>query len=371
MDNLLELTINDLSRNGPGVARDNEGRVVFVPFTAPGDRVRVKVLEVKKRYVEAQLVELLEPSPQRIAPKCSVFAMCGGCEWQHIPYELQWSTKSRGLKHALERVNVDIAGCEWLDFPAKQIWNYRNRIQLRGLGAQIGFHRRGERKLAEIETCAITRKEIQERFHMVREKGKSLEAPYKVELEVFPDGTVTEAWNRGHATQGFRQVHDEQNETLQQWVGKILQGNCLLLDLYGGMGNLSLPLQNQFTKIFCVDATKHQPERNPAANFEFVRSLTHAWLRKNLRPLHEQYAGNISLIFDPPRMGFGDDFSTIMQCMREAPVKEIVLIGCDPDSWARNVRGMGDLGYKLTAVGALDFFPQTHHVEALAYFQSQ
>jgi 23S rRNA (uracil1939-C5)-methyltransferase len=70
-------------------------------------------------------------------------------------------------------------------------------------------------------------------------------------------------------------------------------------------------------------------------------------------------------------MGFGDDFSTIMQCMREAPVKEIVLIGCDPDSWARNVRGMGDLGYKLTAVGALDFFPQTHHVEALAYFQSQ
>src|SRR5580704_6655799 len=98
---ILELEITDLARAGAGVARDPSGRVVFVPLTAPGDRVRAQVVDADKRYAQAILLEVLKPSPLRAQAPCTVFGRCGGCQWQHISYELQWKTKRGGVLHAL------------------------------------------------------------------------------------------------------------------------------------------------------------------------------------------------------------------------------------------------------------------------------
>src|SRR4051812_46602980 len=95
------LRITDLSRGGAGVSRDPSGRVVFVPYSAPGDLVRVRIVEAEKRYAQGEILEILEPSVERQVPPCPVFGKCGGCQWQHLPYSLQWSTKSKGLLHAL------------------------------------------------------------------------------------------------------------------------------------------------------------------------------------------------------------------------------------------------------------------------------
>ena len=81
--------------------------MVFVPFTAPGDTVRVRLLEESKRYAQGELIEVIERSPIRIKSPCPVFGRCGGCQWHHIPYEVQWETKAGGVFHALERVQVD------------------------------------------------------------------------------------------------------------------------------------------------------------------------------------------------------------------------------------------------------------------------
>ena len=90
----IELEIQDLSRGGAGVARDASGRVIFVPFTAPGDRVRVRVAQAKKQnYANAELLEVVRPAELRQQPVCPVFGQCGGCQWQHLPYSLQWKTK--------------------------------------------------------------------------------------------------------------------------------------------------------------------------------------------------------------------------------------------------------------------------------------
>src|SRR5215210_4196095 len=116
----ITLDITDLSRGGAGIGRDSDGRAVFVPLTAPGDRVRARITEEKKRFAHAELLEVLTPSPERQAPRCAVFGRCGGCQWQHLPYELQWRTKVNGVRHALERVQVT-SPVEWEEFPAEEI----------------------------------------------------------------------------------------------------------------------------------------------------------------------------------------------------------------------------------------------------------
>ena len=134
--------VTDLASGGSGIARDETGRVLFIPLSAPGDLLKVRVTEAQRRYAEAEIVEIIEPSPERVKPPCPVFGRCGGCSWQHIPYALQWKTKARGLEHTLGRRQIALPG-PLEEFPAERIWEYRNRVQLRGQGTELGFLQRG------------------------------------------------------------------------------------------------------------------------------------------------------------------------------------------------------------------------------------
>lgn len=364
MEIILEIT--DLSRSGAGVGRDASGRVIFVPFTAPGDQVKVEIGAEEKNYAEATLLEVLRPSPNRATPPCPVFGKCGGCEWQHLPYELQWATKKKGLEHSLTRVGVDFKNTTWEEFPADQIWEYRNRVQMRGFQDVMGFYARKSKTLVNVEKCYIARPEINALIPETKAAGQSRPREYKVELEVFPGGRTTTAWNAGHSAQGFRQVHDLQNEKLQGWIHAHLSQGETLLDLYGGSGNLSLQLTPRFEQIYCVDVSSPAP--NPPgtpANFQFQRSAVLPWLRQNEAQLRK--AGKeIHLIVDPPREGFGTDLGAIVEIIQRLPTTRILSVGCDADSWARSLHRFLKHGWKMERLGALDFFPQTHHIEALA-----
>ncbi len=372
---IIEGTVEDLSRGGSGVLRSN-GRVVFVPFTAPGDQLRVRILSLQKRWAEGEVVEILSPSSNRIAPRCPLFGLCGGCQWQHLPYSLQWQTKISGARHALERVGVSPAHSEWREYPAQQIWEYRNRIQLRGAGQEIGFYEGGSRRRVAIERCDIARPELNSVLADVRARGaeQSLKSAgeYKVEIEVMPDGQVRESWNARHAAGGFRQVHDEQNECLKAAVKDLLSGESgfdsrdALLDLYGGAGNLSLGLASDFASIDCVDTGS--PARAPVGtppNFRFHRSPVLPWIKRlKSSPISE--GGVLRVILDPPRTGFGEDAADLVDGLRRLDARVIVAVGCDADSWARDVARLVRGGWSLDRAGALDLFPQTPHVEALA-----
>ncbi|MGE3260955.1 MAG: class I SAM-dependent RNA methyltransferase [Bacteriovoracia bacterium] len=362
----ISLEITDLSRSGAGVGRDASGRVIFVPFTAPGDQVRVEIDAEEKNYAEASLLEIVRPSLQRAIPPCPVFGKCGGCEWQHLPYELQWATKKKGVEHSLARVSVDIKNIPWEEFPADRIWEYRNRIQLRGQQNEIGFYARKSKQLVPIEKCYIARPELNALIPEVREEGKSRVREYKVELETFPDGKTTKAWNAGHSAQGFRQVHDEQNNKLKAWVSSHLEGGETLLDLYGGSGNLSLEIASRFRTTLCVDVSSpiQRPEGTPD-NYFFQRSPVLPWLRREEKRLRAE-CGEIQVIVDPPREGFGTDLAAIVELLKSLGVKKILSVGCDADSWARSLHRFLKHGWELESLGALDFFPQTHHIEALA-----
>lgn len=369
---IITVEITDLARGGAGVGRF-ESQVVFVPFTAPGDRIEAEVTSVSKSYVKAEVRKILVPSSERVEPECAVFGRCGGCEWQHLPYPLQWKTKSRGVKEALRRAlkfaNQDTAFLEGVPFdelPAEKVWNYRNRIQLRGQGTQLGYYSRQSNELVSINDCPIARKELNRELASVRMEGENLNQPYKVELEVLENGEIKKSWNARHAALGFRQVHDEQNQKLREWVGRAIQNQgATILDLYGGSGNLAtaaLEFAVSPSEIYCVD-TGGKVENHPKIRFHQLPVAR--WIQsQNLRaPLRRH---SLTVIVDPPREGLGQDLETIAETVEKWGASEWIAVGCDADSWAKDITQMIQRGWKLERMGALDFFPQTSHVEALA-----
>lgn len=362
----ITLHITGLSRSGPGLGRDASGRVIFVPFTAPGDHVRVEIVAEEKRYAEGRLLELLSSSPRRTEPPCPVFGICGGCQWQHLPYELQWATKKEGVLHSLSRVNVETKGIKWEEFPAERIFEYRNRVQLRGFGNDLGFYARGTNRIVPIEKCYIARPELNEKLPAAREEGKARPREYKLELEVFPDGQVTESWNQGHSARGFRQVHDDQNQKLRGWVAKNLQSGGTLLDLYGGNGNLSLGVASRFERVHTVDfGAPVAPPDGALPHHQFHRIGVLEWLKKERSNLKDS-PRPLRLVLDPPREGLGNELVPIVELLKELPTEETLLVGCEPDQWARATSRFLRHGWRLESLAALDFFPQTSHVEALA-----
>jgi tRNA/tmRNA/rRNA uracil-C5-methylase (TrmA/RlmC/RlmD family) len=359
---LVTIQIHDLARGGAGVAREASGRVIFVPYTAPGDKVRVRITQAKKNYAQAELVEILEPSPNRVKPPCPVFGRCGGCQWQHLPYATQWKTKVGGVLQALSRVQVTLPGPPE-ELPAKRIWEYRNRVQLRGFGRELGFFAAGTNERVSVDRCAIARPEINAVWEEVRAEGARLPRAYKVEVEVMPDGSVLKSWNSAHGAQGFRQVHDEQNLKLRQWVSGNLTPGGRLLDLYGGSGNLSLGLRSKMSSIDCVD-TGSPRDSGGIPGYSFHQAAVAKWIVKkasgNPCPSYQ------SAILDPPREGLGADFDVIASSLDTLGVSELIAVGCDPDAWARDVSRFLKRGWRLEKAGVLDLFPQTPHVESLA-----
>lgn len=363
-DGTLTLRITDLARSGSGVGRDESGRVVFVPLTAPGDLVRVKLTSEEKRYAEAELIELIEASPERVRPRCAVFGRCGGCQWQHLPYELQWRTKLKGVRHALDRVQVQVPE-KVEELPAERVWEYRNRIQLRGERGSLGFFARRSNDSVYIDRCEIARPELNARIGALREHAHSLSRPYKVEVEVLADGKVREMWNARTAAMGFRQVHDEQNEKLKAWVVSAITPKRVLLDLFGGSANLSVGLAARMARVECVDVSA--PADRPAdapSNVVYHRAAVMPWLVK--RSSRGRLEGALSAILDPPREGLAEHFGDIASSLEALGCDELVAVGCDPDSWARDISRFCRRGWRVDRVAVLDLFPQTAHVESLA-----
>jgi 23S rRNA (uracil1939-C5)-methyltransferase len=386
----LTLEITDLSRSGTGVGRGEDGRVVFVPFTAPGDVVKVKLTKVDKRYAQAEMIEIVRPSPHRQTPPCPVFGKCGGCQWQHIPYEMQWATKFKGVLQALARVQVELPK-RVEELPAEKIWNYRNRIQLRGFRSELGFYAAKSHERIAIDSCAIARPELNAILSETREAGLKYEVPYKVELEVLADGTTRSIWNAGHGAGGFRQVHDEQNEKLKAWVSSAVTPGRHVYDLYGGSGNLGKTVAFQSLAVDCVDVGAPQGSVvEGLPQIRFHQSAVAKWIsneaRKTATSSKLQNSQNISenssgksspdssrnlseprsAILDPPREGLGEDHEKISAALEALNVQEIVAVGCEPDAWARDVSRWIKRGWKLERVAVLDLFPQTPHVESLA-----
>lgn len=368
---IVTVTISDVSRGGAGVARPEKGRTVFVPYTMTGDVVKVRIIELKKKFANAKLVEVIGASPERITPRCQVFGQCGGCQWQHIPYSIQWKIKIAGIQQALKSSKIKISD-PIEEFPAEQIWNYRNRIQLRGHKNILGYYAPRSHDIVDINQCEIARSQINAALVKIKTEGEQFNKPYKAEVEVLENNEIRATWNDRHAAAGFRQVNDEQNQKLKRWMTNILVNQQPVFDLYGGSANLSWYLTNQGRQVHCIDLStpRERPENCPS-NLHFYQSEVLPWLKHRITDIKFKRVAEpdspYTAIIDPPRGGLGEEFDDIVERLETLNVNEIVAVGCKTDSWTRDISRFIYRGWKLQQIAAFDFFPHTIHLESTAY----
>lgn len=162
-----------------------EGKACFVPFTAPGDIARIKILKETRSYLEGELVELLHPSDRRVIPPCHVFGRCGGCNWQHLAYSDQLSAKEDIFAEILWRSGrVERDRIEPIA-PAPDPYGYRSRIQLKVRcidgEPQIGFYRSGSHFVVDIpKKCAIVHPRINRLINGLRQMVALFPEPEKI-----------------------------------------------------------------------------------------------------------------------------------------------------------------------------------------------
>jgi 23S rRNA (uracil1939-C5)-methyltransferase len=187
----IELTIDRIAYGGSGVAR-HDGLVIFVRGAIPGDRIMAQVSRRKKAYAEARIIELLDPSPDRIVAPCPYSGQCGGCQWQHVRYERQLEYKKEHVRDALARIGA-VSGVPVHDpVPSEKIFAYRNKMEFSFADQQwflpekkgddkaivLGLHVPGTfYKVIDVETCLLQEERGNEILRYVKTHAKESGLP--------------------------------------------------------------------------------------------------------------------------------------------------------------------------------------------------
>lgn len=392
MSDILEVTA--LAAGGDGVARDAGGRVTFVPRTAPGDRVRVRLVKQTKSFARGELVEIVTPSAARVAPPCEYFAAgCGGCQWQHVDRATQLAAKraivTGALRHLPGLVVEDV-----LDPCPPYGWRRRARFHVHG--GKVGLYAHGSRDLVPIAHCPQLEPELDEALRIVaaRTPPDGELALLRGHLGEIAVG-VERAWRGAASVVGrggivgviaggvhhgrplvevepglhggpwdFAQASAAGNATLVEVVRRALFGSETataaasrssapprLLELYAGAGNFTRAFVAAGWDVIASDvAAPARPVEN--ARFEVGSA----------ERIVEQVAGPFdAIVLDPPRTGALDAMAGIAK--HAPPV--VVYVSCDPATLARDAKRLVDAGYRAERAWPVDLMPQTAHVEVV------
>lgn len=364
------LQIDALAFGGEGVGR-LEGKVVFVPFTVPGDRVRVRILSDHGKYERAELVEILEKSSDRTEASCPVYGQCGGCQWQHLSYDAQLRWKTEILAETLKRVGR-IAGANVLPIvPAPNPWYYRHRIQLKvDEQGVVGFHAFKSHTVVPFSECRIADPALNQKLVELKAAGKH--PPGGFELARNGEGGVHVSGEDKHE-KVFSQVNAEQNHRLIETVMTFSFGNAdkaftkkkIAVELYAGSGNFSFPLSDRVGKIYCVEESREAVRQAEGLMQErAIENMT--WIAGTaewgLQKVHRNQVVPDLLVLDPPRRGAKE----ILDLVCVVKPRVIVYVSCDPVTLARDMCILLKRYYRLEQVQPIDMFPQTYHIESIS-----
>ena len=382
---VVELKIETLSNLGAGVAKP-DGWVVFVPFALPGERIRAKVWRNEANCSHADLVEILEPSPDRIEPHCRHFTTCGGCQYQHLPYEKQLEWKTRQVRELLlhmvgieEEVNSTI--------PSPKQWGYRSKITPHfqrpkpGEDFPIGFLEFNRRtRLVDVNNCPIAMDEINEALQPIRDDVKRRAAEYKkgatlllraTEDRVETDHRAPVSEKVGDLKFNFLAGDFFQNNPfiLDSFTGHAAEqakgpNQKYLLDAYCGSGLFGLTLAKNFEQVVGIelsetsaDWARRNAKTNGIENASFIASSAEALFADITFPSEQT-----SVLIDPPRKGCSVDF--LNQLFAFGPSR-VVYVSCNPATQMRDLKSFLEKDYKIESIQPFDLFPQTRHLECV------
>lgn len=357
------IEIHHVSQAGQGVGFDGDKNMYFVAGAIPGDVVEVSYTETEKRYRDAEIIALERPSPDRIEPVCSHFGDCGGCDWLHWEYDAQVRGKERLLFYLLERNGIEFR-CRRPITPAPSPLEYRNRIQLHRLGDALGFRRRRSHDIVNIEYCHLAHPKLNQALRELRHREKLPSQDGRFELQLTEKGEVEV--HEGEETVSFVQVNSAQNMRLREIVADFvcLAAGNKILELYCGDGNLTFAFRPLEGRIFAIDGNlaaiqkAREHDSGAGASIEFLHSRIDSALPGALpADFSDRYD---TLVVDPPRGGLK------LSAFIQANVKQILYVSCSPSTFVRDVGSLREM-FNFEAIQPLDMFPQTRHVEFVAY----
>jgi 23S rRNA (uracil1939-C5)-methyltransferase len=395
--------IESLAYGGDAVARDGEGRVVFVEGGAPGDELEVTIVEERKGWARGELARIRRPGEPRVEPPCPHFAAgCGGCQWQHVDVGAQRAAKEEIVRRALRRVAppdriAPIAA------PAPD-YGWRRRARLHVSTGQIGYRARRSHRLVDVESCPQLEPPLDEALQAIRrELLPSLDGAGDLELLLGGRGDVHVAL-RGRAADPahllgqagivgvgiglgvgveyvdladddlpflaradvFAQASAAGNGELRRLVREAAGEGTRALELHAGSGNFTRELAARYREIVAVEeggAAVELGRRNLA-----LRGLDErvTWrvepAERAVRELADAGAVFDVVLLDPPRTGIGSEAAARLATL--AP--RIVYVSCDPNTLARDLEALVAAGaHEVERVAPLDLMPQTFHVETV------
>lgn len=362
----VEVTIHDVAFGGAGVGRLPDGKIIFIPFTITGERVRAEVIKSTKGYSEAELIEVLEPSPHRVSAPCIYFGHCGGCEYQHIAYEEQVRIKEKQVKDTLTRIGGFKNLPQIQVVPAKNQYGYRNKITVHsGRDRELGFFATDQRTIVDIEKCIISKDAINEKLAAFRKSGARPR-----------HHTIVDSTERIDTAEGvFHQVNSEMAGELLKWVRKLVEAAGFkehrLLDLYCGTGFFSLGLADLFQQVMGVDQNGHsihyatlQSKSKGISNAQFYATSVEERIKWFMESMD---ASKSVVLVDPPREGLTPQ---VIQEFQTRPPSVLYYVSCNPATLSRDLKKLisdpDAPKYELTALGLFDMFPQTAQIEVIA-----
>lgn len=385
----LELQIDTLTNLGHGLGRTDGGWVVMVPFALPQERVRVRVFRNYKNYSEADLLEVLQPSPQRVQPQCRLFGQCGGCQYQHLSADGQADWKRTQVVELLQHITGIEEPQVEPTHRSPRPYGYRSKLtphydkaRSESEAFPIGFLRVGQRNsLIDVPHCPIAVDAINEalpaeRARIVQQRRKLKKGGtllLRSTLEgVVTDNNATVSERVGGIYYQFSAGEFFQNNPfiLPEMVAYVMAevrggaGAALrtLVDAYCGVGMFALHAAKVFDAVCGVEVSEKAvrfARSNAAINQ--IENVTFTLGKAEAIFADLEFRGEESaMIIDPPRAGCDEVF--LQQLLDFAP-RRVVYVSCDPATQARDLKVLLAGGYTLDRVRPFDLFPQTRHIE--------
>ena len=403
----FDIQLEKLTYGGDAMGRLPDLRAVFVPFGLPGELVRVRLVEEKKNFARGEIVEILEPSPDRIDAKCKHFGECGGCHYQDLPYEKQIQAKTDILIDQLKRIgkieNPPVKPMVACPNP----WNYRNHVQFSlNREGRLGFQAPNSNKVIAVTECHLPEPSLGELWHQLEfEPGTDTERaalragvdddlmlvlesespePPELELEagisiahVYEDNTVVLAgsdhifmrvFERGFkvSAASFFQVNTVMAEKmigyLIAWLP--MTQSTTLIDVYCGVGLFTAFLAPKCGRVIGIESSESSCEDFTVNLDEFDNVELYEGEAEEVIPYLE--AKPDIVLVDPPRAGL--DKAVVDGILKLSP-SLIAYVSCDPSTLARDAARLINGGYKLKEVTPFDLFPQTYHIESISIFE--
>jgi 23S rRNA (uracil1939-C5)-methyltransferase len=403
---VLDVEILTLVYGGDAMGRLPDGRAVFVTGALPGELARVRLVEEKRGFARAELLEVQNPSPDRVTVSAEQMAQCGGCHYLHMTYPAQLRAKTAIITDQLQRIAGVVNPPVQEIVPSPSEWRYRNAVQFHLTPqGRLGFQKPGTHEVAAVQDCLLCEPSIQEILPLLDFEGvqgidrvqvragagddillvlesDELEAPeLTVELPVSivftgpvdapplvlagDDHLVMEALGRAFrvSARSFFQVNTAQAENMVRYLldHLPLDSQTALLEVYAGVGLFAAFLAPRVGRLAAVESAPAAVEDFAANLDEFDNVELYEGPAEQVLPSLE-FQPTVVLV-DPPRSGLALPALDALVKMR---TPTLAYVSCDPATLSRDLKRLLAGGYSLQSVQPFDMFPHTYHIESIS-----